>query len=184
MCLRKSFAVVGVVVLLVAVSLTAGQNAQRSERPEKVYALDSPVRDAWVAKWEAQMDQNAAAWEAWRDDVKLAVETDEAYLAATDAVEAVPLNESLDPDAYEALVIATDEQYRRVALRIYEVHFGPWQGSESEFDVVLELASGGKNDRTIRECSDAAIYVCGKGKIKSVDVSEDGDCLILCDLSR
>jgi hypothetical protein len=175
MNMRLGFIVVGIVLLVGAVG---GQ--VRSERDTVVAqgaSADEKIRADWAEKWRTDLEENAPAWSAWREDVRSALKANENYTTAVQAVEDYPNDRSVffAKDAYDALVATREAVYRNIALAVYEDHFGPWEGDLAEFDVLLAAAKESK----LEECSRVAKDTCGTSGIKSLKVSEDS-CEFTC----
>jgi len=181
MCRTRILTVVLLSVLLAACSSTNAEKTQRQDQLDEIRPTDDRVRAGWIAKWEVELKENAAAWDAWRDDLKLAIESDAAYAAAVDAVRAAEFAPSFDSNVFAALVVVRDEQYRSVARHTYEKRFGRWQGDEAEFAVLVELANAaGGGSGNIAACADAAVAVCGEGRVSKVTASVEGACSVIC----
>ncbi len=179
MSMFKLLPVVVVAVLLGVVALTNAENTQVRESAQEVNPSDEAVRAAWVTKWEAELEKNAAALDGWREDFNLALESDAAYTAAVKAVRAVDYDLPFDQGEYAALIVVRDDQHRRIARHTFEQRFGPWQGDEAELDVLFQLAAGDKVDYIV-VCTRATITTCGTGKVKSMAASADGACAFVC----
>lgn len=175
---------VGIVLtgILLVVGSVVGQ--VRSERDTAVVqreSADEVLRAEWAGKWKAELNDNAAAWDAWRGDFRDALKANEDYAAAVRAVESYKKSPffAFDEDEYAARIKTRDDAYRTLALAVYEEHFGQWTGDRAEFDVVVQLAAPGP----IRECTQAAKDTCGTSGAKSVKVSVDGSGGSSCEFS-
>lgn len=181
----KQITVFSVVLFLFTVpltdrSLTSAGDTLLRERAQQVHDSDDVARAAWVAKWEQDLAENGAAWDAWRDDFKLATESDAAYAVAVEAVQAVEFDPSFDPDQYAALVTVRNAELSRIAREVYEQHFGLWPGGDAEFGVLVQLLGDGDNLTSIRACAFQARKACGEGNVSFVRVTAGGGCSFAC----
>ena len=147
-------AMIVVVGLFVATSMTQAGEIKR------VRTLETSTQEG-----------DEAAWDAWREDLRIALESDEQYGPAEAAVET---DEGEDEDERARLVAIRDVIYGKIARVVYENHFGAWEGTDGEFDELLAGKVG-----PIQECAKVALETCGKGKVCSVGVASES-CKFVC----
>jgi|GEM_PF-1321383 len=98
---------------------------------------------------------------------------DAVYQKAHDAVETYVDKYGEDGSAELVKLL---EARREVALSLYEQHFGPWQGTPSEFDEFLERA----DDSFVDRCAKSAAETCGRGQVCWVKAAGAESCTFAC----
>lgn len=127
-----------------------------------------------VESWTQEGDE--AAWDAWRENLLLALESDERYVTAEAAAEAY---DGEDEDERAALIAILDKIHRKTARDVYEDHFGLWEGDAEELDDLL----GREVNNFAQACADFATEECGFKGVKSVtvvDTDDEKSCKIEC----
>lgn len=113
-------------------------------------------------------------WHAWHASLSAILETDEEYSAAQDHLEAFS---GKNKQEHARLRTSLDEIYRELARSVYEDYFGPWEGDDDEF---ISLLAAANQVAAIRKCHASAIKECGKGNVKTVEVTAEGACIYGC----
>lgn len=119
-------------------------------------------------------DEGNTPGEEWHASLSAVLETHEAYTAAEDRLEA--FNREVEQKRAR-LKTALDEIYYKLARSVYQDHFGPWEGDDDEFIALLAAAD---QVAAIRGCTAKAIKECGKGNVKTVEVTAGGACVYGC----
>ena len=148
-------AMIGVAGLFVAKSTTYAGETKRAQT---------------VESWTQEGDE--AAWDAWREDFQAALELDEQYQAADLAVKTDEGDNEEESAMLEAL---RDDNYGEIAKIVYQKHFGAWEGTDEEFDELLNAA----DTDPIVKCATQALKVCGAGKVCSFKIGPHG-CEVVC----